>query len=318
MAVQLVFGKAFEYACLKSIYEYLHSSQEVVIEANKAYNLAKEFYENSSDDVKEKLDRGANAAIKCILRLEPQLENSQNNTPLHLGIQEDAAGIQGDVRDVICIRKQNDWEIGISCKHNHNAVKHSRLSQKIDFGKMWFDRPCSKDYFEEITPLFDELRMLKESGVKWSEIEDKDDKVYVPLLNAFMKELKRLDADNPGDVPYRLLKYLIGRNDFYKVITLENKKMTQIQAYNMFNTLNRSSGGVRPQVRIPQLVLPNKIFDINFKKNSKNTIELVCNEGWTVSLRIHNASTIVEPSLKFDVTLKGIPPYLYSHFEPWD
>lgn len=35
-------------------------------------------------------------------------------------------------------------------------------------------------------------------------------------------------------------------------------------------------------------------------------------------MRIHNASSKVEPSLKFDVQIKGMPPELYSHYEPWE
>lgn len=63
--------------------------------------------------------------------------------------------------------------------------------------------------------------------------------------------------------------------------------------------------------------LKNKQYDVNFKSNSTNTILVACDNGWTISLRLHNASTYVEPSLKFDVTLIGVPPTLYTHFEPW-
>jgi len=36
------------------------------------------------------------------------------------------------------------------------------------------------------------------------------------------------------------------------------------------------------------------------------------NNGWQLSFRIHNASTIVEPSLKFDVQLIGMPVTILS------
>jgi hypothetical protein len=35
----------------------------------------------------------------------------------------------------LAIRVLQKWEIGVSAKNNHNAVKHSRLSSDIDFGK---------------------------------------------------------------------------------------------------------------------------------------------------------------------------------------
>lgn len=110
-------------------------------------------------------------------------------------------GIAGDVRDILCIRRQNQWEIGISCKHNHSAVKHSRLSPTIDFGKSWFDIPCSQEYFNNINPLFEELRRMSERKMLWRELENKEERFYIPLLTAFVKELMRLDNENSREIP---------------------------------------------------------------------------------------------------------------------
>jgi hypothetical protein len=268
--------------------------------------------------MKQKMDLGAAAVIKVILRLEPQLQNPMKNSPLYLlAIQEDSMGIAGDVRDVIYIRKQNEWQIGLSCKHNHSAVKHSRLSASIDFGKQWLDIPCTSDYFKTINPLFDELKELKGNDILWRDVKNKEQRFYIPLLKAFITELNALNLSNPGLVPKRLLHYLLERNDFYKVITLDSKKLTKVQAFNLYGTLNRHAGNIRPQTRIQQLNMPTKFFDIDFKQSSNNTINITCDGGWAISMRIHNASSKVEPSLKFDVGLIGVPPTLYTHFEPW-
>uniref|UniRef100_UPI003007F3A2 HaeIII family restriction endonuclease n=1 Tax=Acinetobacter haemolyticus TaxID=29430 RepID=UPI003007F3A2 len=56
---------------------------------------------------------------------------------LQLEIVADKAGESGDVRDVLALRSSQNWEIGISAKNNHRAVKHSRLSNDIDFGQKW-------------------------------------------------------------------------------------------------------------------------------------------------------------------------------------
>jgi hypothetical protein len=317
MGIQTTLGKAFEYACLQSLYKSLIDNQQIVIEQTSAYLVAKDFYDNAETSMKQKMDLGATAAVKVILRLEPQLQNPLKNTPLYLTIQEDSSGISGDVRDVLCIRNQNDWQIGLSCKHNHSAVKHSRLSSSIDFGKLWFDIPCSINYFNTINPLFDELKKMKADKILWKDVKDKDKRFYIPLLQAFITELKALDSSNPSLIPERLLHYLLGRNDFYKVITSDSKKITKVQAFNIYGTLNRYSGSVRPQTRIQQLNMPTKFFDIDFKQNSTNTINITCDGGWAISMRIHNASSKVEPSLKFDVGLIGIPQTLYTHFESW-
>ncbi len=39
---------------------------------------------------------------------------------------------------------------------------------------------------------------------------------------------------------------------------------------------------------------------------------MVLDEGWQISFRIHNASTLIEPSLKFDIQLIGNPPVLFT------
>jgi len=35
-------------------------------------------------------------------------------------------------------------------------------------------------------------------------------------------------------------------------------------------------------------------------------------KGWQVNFRVHNAATKIESSLKFDVTLEGNPPVLFT------
>lgn len=317
MANQTQMGKAFEYACLKAALGSLGKTQEVIVEETNAVNVAKSFYEQAPIKKVIKMDLAAKAAIRVIVRLEPQLENPQNNSPLFLAIQEDSRGIAGDVRDVLCIRQQNGWEIGFSCKHNHFAVKHSRLSYTIDFGEQWFAKACSEEYFSDIEPLFLELADLKTQGVLWRDLDNKETRFYIPLLNAFISELRRLDAFYPNEIPPALITYLLGRNDFYKIIAKDSNRTTEIQAYNIFGTLNKSSGTIRPVSRIPQVRLPNKIFDISFKENSSNTVIITCDQGWAVSLRIHNASSKVEPSLKFDVNLIGTPN-LGAMIEPWE
>lgn len=317
MAIQSKNGKAFEYACLKACEKFLRSANNiVVITVDDAVSVAEKDYNGLTKELQTKMDKAAYAAVRVIARLEPLLENSSGDK-LYLALQPDKRGIEGDVRDVLAIRKDKDWEIGISCKHNHAAVKHSRLSKTLDFGDKWLGIPCSDTYFKEIESIFNKLTELKDNKVEWKAIQNKSDNVYVPILDAFMKELKRLETENPEVVPQRFLSYLLGVNDFYKVISKDSKKVTQISVFNMYGTLNRSAGKIKPQTTIPKLVLPTKFFDISYKPRSKNTIIATCDNGWAVSMRIHSARTIVESSLKFDVNLIGIPPTLYTHSEPW-
>lgn len=317
-ATQTNNGKAFEYACILSLYTELSASQDVSIIKTQQLQTALNFFNVSS--IQCKLIRAADAATRVIVRLEPQLQHPNKNIPLYLSLQTDAKGESGDVRDVLCIRKQNEWEIGLSCKHNHHAVKHSRLSSTIDFGKEWFDIPCSNGYFNEIKPLFDELRDLRTNSrgtALWSDVNQKNELYYIPILQAFMTELQRLDQSNPKIIPERLIRYLIGKNDFYKVISNDVQSTTRVEAINIFGTLNRPSAGVHSIVNVPRLKLPTRFYSVDFKPGSDTTIQIVFDEGWAVSMRIHNASSRVEPSLKFDVNLISLPNSIHAQVEPW-
>ena len=225
-------------------------------------------------------------------------------------------GQKGDVRDVLCVRNEKGWNIGLSCKNNHEAVKHSRLSRTIDFGKEWLGYPVSEEYKNTITPLFNELDELKTKKARWAGIDKKDERFYIPLLNAFLKELSELNKLHT-DVPEKLLNYLLGRNDFYKVIKHTKERTTEVKPFNIYGTLGLSTKVQKEMYKINRLKMPTEILKMDFKKDSTNTIQIICDNGWTLSLRIHSASNWVEPSLKFDIQLVGVPNNLGSRIEAW-
>lgn len=77
------------------------------------------------------------------------------------------------------------------------------------------------------------LRAMDKS-TKWTSIENMHQVVYVPVLDAFRKELLRLDKENPNIVAENLVQYLIGNEGFYKII--KGNKKVEIQAYNLSGT----------------------------------------------------------------------------------
>jgi hypothetical protein len=249
-----------------------------------------------------------------MMDIEPRLSNDIGKDDiLQLEILSDNYGKEGDVRDVLAIRLLQKWEIGVSAKNNHKAVKHSRLSSNIDFGEKWLGTKVSKEYFDVVTPVFKNLEKIrKESNAtkKWSEIGDYHSSVYVPVLNAFIKELKALyEKDN--NVASKLVSYLIGNKDFYKVI--KSKNSVEIQAYNMNGTLNLPFKEIEPKYKTPKVPLPTKIIDIGRKENNKTTVFVTMDNDWALSFRIHNASSRVESSLKFDINLLTSPEKLFKN-----
>ncbi|NQU84607.1 MAG: HaeIII family restriction endonuclease, partial [Mariniphaga sp.] len=49
----------------------------------------------------------------------------------------------------------------------------------------------------------------------------------------------------------------------------------------------------------PLLIIP--IISIDFKENNKTTVIVTMDNDWTLFFRIHNASSRIESSLKFDI-----------------
>lgn len=314
MATQVENGKAFEYALLLEVYERLIRLTSVSVLENDAFSNAKSCFDTFSENKKSIFRITASAAINFMIDIEPRLSNGINKDDiLILEIVSDQAGQSGDVRDILMIRSSQNWEIGISAKNNHRAVKHSRLSLNIDFGEKWLGVPCSQTYFDEIKPTFDMLANLKASNstTKWSSIENMHEVVYKPILNAFRKELLRLDKENPGIVAPNLVHYLIGNDDFYKVI--KGDKIVEIQAYNLNGSLNLPFKNIKPKAKIPKVKLPTRLIEIVYQENSSTTLIVSLNEGWQISFRIHNASSRVEPSLKFDINLVSAPHTLFTN-----
>ena len=164
----------------------------------------------------------------------------------------------------------------------------------------------------ELEPLIlddglDELELKIQSDDK-----GKEDDVYVPLLNAFKGELERQNFLFGKDIPRLMVEYLLGEFDFYKVIGIDNKKITQIQSYNLRGTLNRQGKKRKRSVELPISTLPTRIVSLEYKPDSKNTLELYLDGDWQFSFGIHNASTKVESSLKFDIQMIGMPTTIIS------
>ena len=309
-------GRAYEYIFLNSLFEVISKIREVSIEKNSSFMASKQAWETLSSQDKEIYKISALTGVSIILDLEPLIIEKSNDI-LNLKIQSDDEGKKGDVRDIVIMRGSIDWEIGLSLKHNHFAVKHNRLSKKLDFGKKWYDIPCSEEYWKKVKPIFDFLEGEKEKKTLWKEIVNKNEDVYFPLLEAFKTEI--LDQNRKNiKLLENMLKYLLGKFDFYKVISIDNKKVTRVQSYNLYGTLNQDGVHEKRKIEIPIIILPTRIVSLDFKPNSLTTLELYLNNGWQFTFRIHNAEKEVKPSLKFDIQIVGIPTSIISIDSKWE
>lgn len=307
-------GKAFEYAIATVYAEKLHQyGINVSLVDNKALDIAKNYFDNFSQSTQQRYREAALQTIDTIFRLEPGLiVQKQDSDVLYVSLNNDTEGEEGDVRDVVFCRKSPRWEIGFSAKNNNDAVKHSRLSSVLDFGKSWVNVPCSKDYWDEILPIFDFLNDAKDKDMTWQDLgAEKETKVYIPLLKAFRKELLKINKENE-QIPQNLIMYLVGKHPFYKIIKDDTHNMVIVKAFNIRGELNKTVNGIKPQYKTPRINLPTRIIEFEMKSGSDNTLNMILDGGWEISFRIHNASTKVEKSLKFDIKLLGNPPILFT------
>lgn len=307
---QMTTGKSFEYALLVQFEEKLKDKTNLEVIKNSAFEIAKGCFENVSATERSEYLLSASFAVNFLMDIEPRLSNDI----LQLEILSDHHGKSGDVRDVLAIRLLQKWEIGVSAKNNHHAVKHSRLSANIDFGEKWLGIKTSKVYFDTVTPIFNNLEKIRKDSKatkKWSELGDYHSTIYVPILKAFIKELKNLYKNDSVKVASNLVAYLVGNKDFYKVI--KGKNCVEIHAYNINGTLNLPFNEILPKYKTPKVPLPTEIIDIDFKEGSDTTAIVIMNNDWTLSFRIHNASSRVESSLKFDINLLKSPKKLFKN-----
>lgn len=298
-------GRAYEYICLLSLHSAIRKIRQAEIIINSSYHAAQNAWNTLSACEQTLYSLSAKSTIDTIFALEPNIVENGDDL-LSLYIQTDKHGEEADVRDIIIERKDIIWEIGLSIKHNHLAVKHSRIAKELDFGNKWYGINCSSQYWADVKPTFDFLEKEKGKGTYFRDLHSKEDLVYVPLLNAFVKEVtKQVKANN--EVPRKMVEYLLSKYDFYKVISIDSKRITTIQSFNMYGTLNLPSKTKAPDIKVPVINLPTTLLHIDFKPGSKTTVVMCFDNGWQFSFRLHNAKDLIETSLKFDIQIVGMP-----------
>jgi hypothetical protein len=263
------------------------------------YQNTKSSYEKVISKLQERFPIAASLAVQHIV--EKESINLATKGPQGIWIASDSLGQKGDVRDVVV--QCRDSEIGISCKTNHDDFKHSRLSGTANFVKKWGLDPdgCSQEYWTAVKPVFDELKTIKKNSnatALWSDQRDVPNRFYWKVLDAFESELLRLtspSAARSSEVTKSLISYIIGNNDFYKVIS--RPYQVEIQGFNLNGTLS-----------VPKTRFPEHVIAIDRLDGGQYSKTVRFNRGFTFNFRIHSASSRVEPSLKFAVRAISLPP----------
>ena len=350
-----VTGKAFEYSSLLAIYDEMHKSgwknEQIEILEDKNYRNIEKAYqiieageeEESDDDLfvidvdhgMNSYDRAARVAAAYLRMTEPIMKMPEG---LHavLAAMPDNAGVKGDVRDIrITIyasesKKEMLRELGISCKNNHEAVKHPRITEVPDFAKEWTkgEFSCSEEFLDKMEKVQKVIEEYQEKYSTWSEVEEKKEKVYLPIVEAFVEEIRRLGmaSKEAGDEQRKnaskfaklFFEYMFGTRDFYKFVKNDKAQATTVYPYNMHGSLMKTYKGIKNNQAVPCVTMPNEIVEVRIKPRSQTTLEVYFDQ-WIISMRLHNAdSAIKKTSLKFDVQIKAQPKKVMSAILPWN
>jgi hypothetical protein len=190
-------GRAFEYGVAVSLSDYLPAPIEDGVQIRRA----KRCFDLCDETEQHNIVKAAREVTAFLVAHDVRL----SETGCLIRLQSDQLGRQGDVRDIIVHNAKLNDEIGISAKNRHLAVKHSRLSERIDFALDWLGIPCSHNYFNEVRPIFIELHSRKRRGEKWRDIPNKRELYYMPVLEAFRTEMQLLSQNEPGKIARALL-----------------------------------------------------------------------------------------------------------------
>lgn len=290
-------GRAFEGAVLTALGEVLSFHGKIEYGDNKPTLGALEHLASLEESIQAEYKyvalHGAQILADDIFGKYQEIVN-----PV-LYIQSDSAGRKGDPRDILIDGANIPETIGISVKHNHNAVKHPRLSYRLDFGEKWFGVQCSQDYWNAIHPVFERLRKYGYKKFPWSaEVDDVWAELYDPILIAFEIEFRSIIAIKGRDALLSLFEFLFGEFSYYKLIGKKKARKPSATIYFYdFRGMHYS-------------LLPSKILDIKRvigDKGSYNKLDVKFDGGWRLSFRIHTASTNIERSFKFDIQIEEMP-----------
>ena len=276
-------GKAFEYALAQRL--SLDAGADINDDASLV--TAKNAYESlSGSRLRPRFDLASENMVRFLLEHDERLSKASL-----IRMQSDEKGKMGDVRDLVI--DCEGGQVGISAKHNHAALKHSRLSGSIDFGKEWGGHSVSDTYWATVRPVFEEMKLAKEQDLMFRDIENKVGVYYLPVLTAFENELKRLCEEHGRDFIGPMFRYVVGKQDYYKATCYP--KLSELMSMNINGTCLWGK----------KWKIPSQIDTIRRDDKKASTLIVSFEYGWRILFRLHSARSRVEPSLKFDINFEG-------------
>lgn len=290
-------GRAFEYCVTESILselKMLYSKVKITTRAKDSQIKGKEHFEKLSEEERKQYKMsGKKIASWLVVNRFKQIEKVEE---VELDRIPDTEGIEGDVTDIrIKFFSENGViDVNISLKHQHEALKHPRLTRvplwigldenteeakqyEIDYEDIW------KTFFEKgkkLSPKAERFRELK--AIKPSFIEDN---LYKPLY-FLVKTFLEKNITNSLKVQH-MFDFMVGKFDFVKFIDHDGK--IEIRDFSA-------------------ITKPNSV-KIEYKDG--DYLYMQFDNGLRISGRLHTATEWLKESIKFDmqpVNLDSVVP----------
>lgn len=232
-----------------------------------------------SSDVMSKMKNSSAAAVEFLF---DEYISELNANSVRLEQLSDHSGRDGNVIDLI-ISTDNDQRLGISLKHNHDALCHPRISRVPTWFRANEEQHAfyKKSHDEIWVRFFEKAEAIDSRATTFEGLKQKDnrlidDYLYAEFYNLIAGFLKSNVSNS--STSQALFRSLVGRYDFVKVI--DRGDTVDIQDWR---NLSEAS-----MVEITISAEPRRII-------------MAFNNGFIISGRLHTAKKEIEKSLKFDI-----------------
>lgn len=265
-------GRAYEYALCERI---MHFFPNITLTARAADEQQRDILHFNDLSYEDQCAYHKSAELICCHWLNQKIDQRYAYT---LDRLPDSAGVAGDVTD---IRLQSNFEqINISLKHNHDALKHPRLTRIPRWLGMGADPTYTQIHNNIWAEFFLSASRLEPNATLFRELVAIDDEfinnnLYDPFCSFIADYLSR--NANTIEAIQHMFDFLVGTYNFYKVIDM------------------RDCIVIQDFINIP------KPTDVAIEQTDKSYIAMRFNNGVVLSLRLHTASQRLIRSVKFDV-----------------
>lgn len=289
---QTASGKSFEYALALECSDLW--GVEII---GPAVDSTRKAYFDVSESDRVERHQAARASLGFLSARDNRLKPGNLES---VELQPDSVARYGDVRDLV-LRTQSGTEIGLSAKNRNRAMRNPRISPKYDFAERWFGSKNSRTYREAIRPVWEFIEPMCVAEIIWPKETVKNEMIYLPALDAFIEETRRVFHENPLHSTRYMMSYMLGTADYYMVYKQNGDVL--VQSFNMHKTL--AWGRSFP--------MPTRLVELAMKPDNETTAIMVLDAGWQLSFRIHSADRLVKRSLKYTVKIEGQPAELAQH-----